>query len=624
MKIDIDGKLIQLKQQQVIGAGGEGTVFRVRWQRQDVAVKLYHEPTAQRQQKLLELLAGNWQLPQDRIAIPYQIARDPATGEPLGPVMPFLDAPIAEIDRLANKKQRAAERLSTRQVARIFLDGATVLEQIHQSGLVVGDLNDQNILYRGEQMLWIDVDAWQFANYACPVACEDYLAPELYNLDLSVRPCFTPEHDWYAFAVHLFRSLLLVHPYGGLHPNVPQLTRRAAQRLFVLQQPVSYPKFASTPALLSEELLEIFERYFAYGWRGAFPRATLEAYIDALIECPSCQMDYPRQLALCPHCQTRTLVLMQQSSQSGVRVSELIRADGPIVFWAVRGNSIYALAYEQGHAVLYRKRSGITARRTLLFKALPGANYAMLGETLIVNPPASTQLFCLDINGDQPRALCQSASAIFSGSRQAQFRATTSHLYTILNHALIASALDSDALQSRVVRPAMEQHTWFEAANVDGVSTMFGYFQVYHQQLFWLQYGTSSYEVHLTALRTQEVLLDIAVYFSASDLLVRRLIQEQGVDYLLTDIVDYRGNILHTLPRIKRADHPCANLHGLAYAQGTLLHATDEGIVQERVVQGSFKTFTATRDYIHAGDVLEIYRSGLLVVTDRQVFSLEM
>src|SRR2546430_580188 len=105
MKIDIDGKLIQLRQQQVIGAGGEGTVFRVRWQRQDVAVKLYHEPTVQRQQKLLELLSGNWQLPQDRIAIPYQLARDPATGDPLGPVMPFLDAPIAEIDRLANKKQ---------------------------------------------------------------------------------------------------------------------------------------------------------------------------------------------------------------------------------------------------------------------------------------------------------------------------------------------------------------------------------------------------------------------------------------------------------------------------------------------------------------------------------------
>lgn len=224
MDVDIAGKLIHLGQQQVVGLGGEGTVFLVTAASQRMAVKIYHTPTSQRAEKLHTFLAQQWQLPTQKIALPLELVRDIQQGNVIGLTMPFLDGGFAEIAFLANRKHRAAFQLSTRQIAEIFLDGADSLSAIHARGLVVGDLNDQNILYQQNMMLWIDVDAWQFSSYACPVGTEDFLAPELYGLDLSLQPVFKPEHDWYSFAVHLFRSLLLAHPYGGTHKEAHSLT----------------------------------------------------------------------------------------------------------------------------------------------------------------------------------------------------------------------------------------------------------------------------------------------------------------------------------------------------------------------------------------------------------------
>jgi hypothetical protein len=49
---------------------------------------------------------------------------------------------------------------------------------------------------------------------------------------------FTPDNDWYAFAVLLFRSLTLVHPYGGVDPELSTLPRRAAARRSVFSPQV--------------------------------------------------------------------------------------------------------------------------------------------------------------------------------------------------------------------------------------------------------------------------------------------------------------------------------------------------------------------------------------------------
>ena len=125
---------------------------------------------------------------------------------------------------------------------RIFASLAAALDALHALGIVVGDLNDGNVLVVGDEIRFIDVDSMQFGRWPCPVAHERYLAPELYGVDLSAAPRFLPEHDWYAFLVLLFSALLYVHPFGGVHPKLPTLVRRVAAGVSLLSSLVKRPK----------------------------------------------------------------------------------------------------------------------------------------------------------------------------------------------------------------------------------------------------------------------------------------------------------------------------------------------------------------------------------------------
>lgn len=53
-------------------------------------------------------------------------------------------------------------------------------KQIHQKGGLVGDINPQNILFRGfDNVAPIDIDSIQVGEWFCPVGHEDYASPQL-------------------------------------------------------------------------------------------------------------------------------------------------------------------------------------------------------------------------------------------------------------------------------------------------------------------------------------------------------------------------------------------------------------------------------------------------------------
>ena len=84
-------------------------------------------------------------------------------------------------------------------------------------------------------------------------------------------------------------------------------------------------------------------------------------------------------------------------------------------------------------------------------------------------------------------------------------------------------------------------------------------------------------------------------------------------------MVDSAGQVTFSSPRIRAEDHPAASLHGLVYSTGKLLHATDEGILQEDVTTGNSKTFTTTKGHVQEENSLHQYQNGLLVVQDNLV-----
>lgn len=621
MEYEIDGKKVRLNQGNVIGSGGEGTVFKLNLSGREVAAKIYEHPDEVKSRKLQAFLAKGWKLPAG-VASPEKLIHD-SIGRVVGFTMPLLPKGFEEVRSLGNRRFRLAASVTTKTVAEIFLQGFWELSQIHEQGLIVGDLNDLNIFFAQKGVFWIDVDSWQFGGFSCPVATEAYLDPTLYGVDLSKKASFTQGSDWYAFAALLFKSLLLVHPYGGNYPNARTITQRAQRKITVLDPGVVYPTIALAPDILNDELAGVFNKYFKEGWRGAFPQNILRAYLESLTACSSCQTWYPATSNACPVCMAKTLVIVTKPSADGkgVGVTEIVRSQGKVVLARAFGSRVYVLVYEADKAVLYIYHEGTKVERMELFNHEPGARYELGDGILVVNPTGSSEIFALDVSGDTPKPITKTVTDIFSPNRKAVFKASATSLFRIAGSTLLCGEVRDGKLIERPLRSVVDGQTWFTVDPTSSEPFVFGLFQVLRQQAFWMIKDLSIFEPRLPELESGEALVDIGVKFSSQGIYVLRQTQKFGVDFLRKELVDGQGQVVFS-QKLKLEDAPYPEVHGQAYATGVVLHPSDDGVVQEEVETGKLKTFAKTKGLVSEKDTLSRVPGGLLVVKDDRVLLL--
>ncbi len=171
---------------------------------------------------------------------------------------------------------------------------------LHRAGVVIGDCNDLNVLVDGRRVHLIDVDSYQVPGFACPMFSERFLDPRLCDGDTMIpRRPHDRDSDWYAFAVMVFRTLLNVGPWGGVHPKHANGTR-ALRRVSALAPGVVYPRAARPIAMLPDDLVELFRTIFERDQRGEFPRAALENL--RIRNCSVCGEQHAR--TRCPTCAT--------------------------------------------------------------------------------------------------------------------------------------------------------------------------------------------------------------------------------------------------------------------------------------------------------------------------------
>jgi F0F1-type ATP synthase epsilon subunit len=170
---------------------------------------------------------------------------------------------------------------------------AETLAALHAAHVVVGDLNDANVLMcptagqavgprtravtgaqHGEQIRLVDADSMQFGSFPCTVAHERFVDPRLFGADFSTGP-FDTASDWYALCVLWFQSLAGVHPYGGTHPKYATLVRRAEARHSVLRGDVTLARRNEPLHALAPELRAFFEATFDGDRRGPPPFSLL-------------------------------------------------------------------------------------------------------------------------------------------------------------------------------------------------------------------------------------------------------------------------------------------------------------------------------------------------------------
>ena len=295
MNVFVGGKKERVLDSELLGEGGEARVYRLG----ELALKLFHPPTdakgrrglGAKVEKLKRFPLG---LPAAVMA-PRGLALD-RDGEVVGYVMGLV-ANAQSFGRLSSRKVRDGAMTASRVVA-LFKHLHATLSRLHAMGVVVGDLNDGNVLFSGDEAVLIDADSMQFGAFPCLLGHERFLDPRLYGVDLAQAPRFTPGSDWYAYSVMLFSSLLCVHPFGGTQCAgvLPTLLRRAEARHSVLRGDVTLPRLALPPAALPDDLLHFFEAVFEHDERAAFPAGLLELSFHRC----ACGVEHAR--AVCPAC----------------------------------------------------------------------------------------------------------------------------------------------------------------------------------------------------------------------------------------------------------------------------------------------------------------------------------
>ncbi len=367
MELSLGGQRLKLTDQDLLGEGGEARVFR--WK--DLAVKVFHpvpkgDPLAARvrDQKWAKLQGFPAGLPAQVIA-PVGLVTE-KRGGPVGYAMQAVTG-AEDFARLSQRSWRQGV-VPNAGVSRLFERLADTLTALHQAQVVAGDLNDGNVLFRGDEVFLIDADSMQFAGLPCPVGHERFLDPRLYGVDLVAAPRFDAGTDWYAFTVMLFSSLLYVHPFGGTHGKLPTLLRRAEGRHSVLRPDVTVPRTAARRDVLPDDALHHFTQVFEHDLRAPPPPSVLQL---PWTKC-SCGLEHAR--AACPECKVLGPLLTRPVLKSHGRCIARIAFEtrGRVLATAMQGGLRY-LAETDG--VLHREDGTVVRRGPLE----PGQAFGLSG-----------------------------------------------------------------------------------------------------------------------------------------------------------------------------------------------------------------------------------------------------
>ncbi len=629
--VTIGGQKHKINQTQVLGAGGEGTVIRVGKQ----AVKIYHKYDKRRAAKLRDFTGHGFMLP-SVVCSPTDLALD-SQGRVVGFAMGLMTKGNEVVQQLSSKHFRKSNpRYHSQFITELFIQAYRTTEAIHKAGIVIGDYNDLGVLFSlnsPSAATYIDVDSFQFDDYPCMVGTENFLDPQLYNIDLAKKPYFKIEHDWYAFWCMFIKSLIMAHPYGGVHQTYKSIPQRALARVTVFDNSVKYPKPALSPDLLNDRLMEITHRIFGKGERFQPSIDVLEDFRDSLVSCNSCGTMHPDQRASCPQCTTintqqiqRKVRVVKSPGKRTVNCEEMLATPGSFIWYKLYGRTIYAVAREKNTYVLYVKKPEQSAITNNLFSPKSTlVKFDMFrGRFLVVNQEATTdEILILDTFAKKPTGVARRIADEYQGERI--FACSKDNLLRVQDGFLYRGDVNHlEIFAEKQIIAVMENQTWLAASPISSIC--FG-FQRYFQNLafFLVDFrkveGGKWHDVKIPDLKDSENILDVDVQFSVASLLFLMKTEIKGKTFTRVFVIDQNnGNVRFSYSVEALSSDTHRNIHGKAFAQvkdtAIILHPTDDGIVQEVVGTNKQTLLPETEQFISESDHVFHYRNGILVAGD--------
>ena len=596
MDLFLDQKKVRVTDADLLGEGGEARVYR----HHELALKVFHRVDAAKALKLDRFPRG---LP-SAVVGPVGLLRD-SLGAVVGYAMPAVKG-AEEFARLSQRRWREGA-VANASVQRLFANLGAVLGDVHRAGVIVGDFNDGNVLFRGEQPFLIDADSMQFEGLPCSVGHERFLDPRLYGVDLSSAPRFEAGSDWYAWSVLLFSSLLYVHPFGGIHKKYGTPLRRAEARVSVMRKDVAYPRHAVHFNVLPDDALAWFESVFERDERSAPPATVLGLRWSVC----SCGVSHAR--AVCPECQTLGPASVRQAirSQGRCTARTVFRTSGRILAAAMRGGLRYV--YEEGGVV--RREDGTAIPPSPIGGAAsspldPGTRFFISGASTWIADP--TGAVVRSENGriaERTSTGVRNTTPVFAASSSAAYRTEADWLI--------------DEVTGSRIGQILEGQTWIWSGERLG----FGFYRAGNFTAgFLMTPGRAGLrEVKLQHLKGR--LVDANAVFDDAHVLLSCVLELDGRETTFLFLVSADGALIAEANG-PRSERMFANAHGRALLHGRVVAATDEGLLSlkvdgGRLVEGTL--FADAEPFVSAGDELYPQPDGsLYVVGTREVVQLTL
>lgn len=591
MDIYIKGKRISLNPKNLLGVGGEAEIFL----HNGKAIKIYH-PRFRNKKRADKLKAFPKNNPANLIG-PIDLASD-AKGNIIGFSMEALkDA--ENFIMLSNRKFR--QNFPHDKMVKIFSNALAVLKEIHRSGIVVGDLNDLNILFREEKSLYIDADSMQFGKFPCEVATEQFLDPRLYGINLSLKPVFSKESDFYSFAVMLFKGLLFVGPFGGIHKKYPTMLRRVDGRVTVFDPEVTYPKAALHYSILPDELLHYFRETFERDRREEFPEDLLQNLRFA--KCLNCGTVHAKKN--CPNC----------FNYPESAVTEVIEVNNKCVAdlaFKTKGRIIFS-SQENGE-IKYLYEDGGVIRRENKEIVIPGevdsfTRFSIMGDKTLV--ARGKKLVVIK------RGKIEEEKTIGTLGNLPIF-ASNGHEYFYLQGGLLMRG------DVKLVSRVLENQTWFKVGKKFG----FGFYRVGRKNIYFI-FPTERQGMN-DDLRLPEIegqIIDADAVFSDSHVLFSISAMESGKVFNSMHLIDARGNLIASLKEEEANSKILSSIRNKVLGGNRVIASTDEGLVLIEADKGILreaKVFTDTEPFSSNALQLHLASSGIYAVSAREIKLLKL
>ena len=262
-----------------LSSGGEGAVYEVIGH-SELAAKIYHEN--KRSPKRYEKLSEMIKIPAQRVpecAWPQELLfQDDA-------FCGFIMKKVSGLGNLVDffvYENRSSYRWDQYIIAAMNI--AAAVNNIHDAGLVIGDLKPDNMIIDPMigKVKFVDTDSYQVTGsdgtlYPCMVATPEYIPPELQNINFEANTgteYFNKKTDDFSLAVLIFKVLMNgVHPFACFSPkrsmnNLETNIRHGWSPYFNetdLSHELRLTLRSPEMTVLSPELRELFKQAFVSG-----------------------------------------------------------------------------------------------------------------------------------------------------------------------------------------------------------------------------------------------------------------------------------------------------------------------------------------------------------------------